>query len=68
MKPMLERIANYPKPVFFYSVMESEGTLEMSKIYGKYNIPVFSRTEDVARNFAALVQDSKNKEKISKAF
>ena len=46
--------------------MESEGSLEMSREYGKYNIPVFSRTEDVVKNFAALVQDSKNKEKFSR--
>ncbi|MBY8992506.1 MAG: hypothetical protein KGD58_17300, partial [Candidatus Lokiarchaeota archaeon] len=66
MKPMLERIAKYPKPVFFYSVMESEGSLEMSRLYGEYNIPSFSRTEDVAKNFAILVQETKNKERFSK--
>jgi acyl-CoA synthetase (NDP forming) len=68
MKPMLERIAKYPKPVFFYSVMESEGSLEMSRLYGEYNIPSFSRTEDVAKNFAILVQETKNREKFSKTF
>jgi hypothetical protein len=56
----------YPKPIFFYSVMESEGTLEMLRLYGKYNIPVFSRTEDAAKNFAILVQESQNREKFSK--
>jgi len=68
MKPMLERIAKFPKPVFFYSVMETEGTLEMLRLYGKYNIPLFTRTEDAAKNFAMLVQETKNKEKFSKAF
>jgi acyl-CoA synthetase (NDP forming) len=66
LKPMLERIAKYPKPVFFYSVMESEGSLELMRLYGKYNIPSFNRTEDIAKNFAALVQESKNREKFSK--
>jgi acetyltransferase len=66
MKPMLERIVKYPKPVFFYSVMESEGSLEMMRLYGKYNIPSFNRTEDIAKNFAALVQETKNREKFSK--
>jgi acyl-CoA synthetase (NDP forming) len=66
LKPMLERIAQYPKPVFFYSVMESEGSLEMLRIYGKYNIPVFSRTEDAAKNFAILVQESQIREKFLK--
>jgi hypothetical protein len=68
MKPMLERIAKFPKPVFFYSVMETEGALEMLRLYGEYNIPLFSRTEDAAKNFAILVQETKNKEKFSKAF
>ncbi|MFX1532372.1 MAG: CoA-binding protein, partial [Promethearchaeota archaeon] len=53
MKPMLERIAKFPKPIFFYSVMESEDALEMLRLYGEYNIPFFTRTEDVAKNFAA---------------
>ncbi|MFX1477367.1 MAG: CoA-binding protein [Promethearchaeota archaeon] len=68
MKPMLERIAKYPKPVFFYSVMESEGSLEMSRLYGEYNIPLFARTEDVAKNFAILVEETKNRKKFSKSF
>ncbi|MFX1280423.1 MAG: CoA-binding protein [Promethearchaeota archaeon] len=67
MKKMLEGIAKYPKPIFFYSVMESEGTLEMLRTYGEYNIPVFSRTEDAAKNFAILVQETKNKEKFLKS-
>ncbi|KKM90576.1 hypothetical protein LCGC14_1237310, partial [marine sediment metagenome] len=45
---------------------ESEGALEMSRLCGKYNIPVFTRTEDVAKNFAILVQESRNKERFSK--
>ncbi|MFX1455882.1 MAG: CoA-binding protein [Promethearchaeota archaeon] len=65
MAPMFERIAKYPKPVFLYSVMESEASLEMMRLCGKYNIPLFSRTEDVAKNFAILVQEMKNKEKFS---
>jgi acetyltransferase len=68
MIPMLERIAKYPKPVFFYSVMESEESLEMLRLYGKYNIPLFTRTEDIAKNFAILVQETKIKERFSKAF
>ena len=66
--PMLERIAKYPKPVFLYTVMESEGSLEMLRLCGKYNIPFFTRTEDVAKNFAILVQDTKNKETFSTTF
>lgn len=68
MTPMLERIAKYPKPVFFYSVMESEDSLEMLRLCGKYNIPFFTRTEDIAKNFAILVQETKNKERFSKTF
>ncbi|MFW9876584.1 MAG: CoA-binding protein, partial [Candidatus Thorarchaeota archaeon] len=66
MTPMLERIAKYPKPVFFYSVMESESALEMLRLCGKFNIPLFTRTEDIAKNFAILVQETKNKEKFLK--
>lgn len=66
--PMLERIAKYPKPVFLYTVMESEDSLEMLRLCGKYNIPFFTRTEDVAKNFAILVQETKNKERFSKTF
>jgi acetyltransferase len=66
--PMLERIAKYPKPVFFYSMMESEGALEMLRLCGKYNIPVFTRTEDIVKNFAILVQETKIKERFSKTF
>ncbi|MHA2009172.1 MAG: CoA-binding protein [Promethearchaeota archaeon] len=66
MIPMLERIAKYPKPVFLYSVMESEDALEMLRLCGRYNIPLFTRTEDIAKNFAILVQETKNKEKFSK--
>ncbi|MFW9785010.1 MAG: CoA-binding protein [Candidatus Heimdallarchaeota archaeon] len=66
MTPMLERIAKYPKPIFLYSVMESEGSLEMLRLCGKYNIPVFNRTEDAAKNFAILVQETVNRQKFSK--
>ncbi len=63
--PMLERIAKYPKPVFLYTVMESEDSLEMLRLCGKYHIPFFTRTEDIAKNFAILVQETKNKERFS---
>ncbi|MFX0029039.1 MAG: CoA-binding protein [Candidatus Hermodarchaeota archaeon] len=68
MAPMLEQIAKYPKPVFLYTVMESEGSLAMLRMCGKYNIPYFTRTEDAVKNFAMLVQETKNKEKFSKMF
>ncbi|MFX1451353.1 MAG: CoA-binding protein, partial [Promethearchaeota archaeon] len=63
--PMLGRLVEYPKPVLFYSVMESEETLEMLRLCGKYNIPFFTRSEDAIKNFAILVQETKNKEKFS---
>ncbi|KKK74841.1 hypothetical protein LCGC14_2879710, partial [marine sediment metagenome] len=47
---------------------ESEEALEMSRLCGKYNIPVFTRTEDIAKNFAILVQETKIKERFSKTF
>ncbi|MFX1365659.1 MAG: CoA-binding protein [Promethearchaeota archaeon] len=66
--PMLERLAKYPKPVFFYSVMESEEALEILRLFGKYNIPFFTRSEDAIKNFAILVQEARNKERILKTF
>ncbi|MHA1727874.1 MAG: CoA-binding protein [Promethearchaeota archaeon] len=61
---MLERIGIHPKPIFFWTMIESEEFIDISRICGKFNIPVFSRTEELVKNFAILVMESKNKEKF----
>ncbi|MHA1727392.1 MAG: CoA-binding protein [Promethearchaeota archaeon] len=62
--PMLERIAKYPKPIFYYVRSESEEYLKMLRLFGKYNIPVFAGAEDIVKNFAILVQEAQTKEKF----
>ena len=62
---MLESISKLPKPIFFWS-MSSGGVGETSKFLGSFNLPSFNRSEDAIKNFAILVQDSKNKIKFRK--
>jgi acetyltransferase len=61
---LLQDVASNSKPIFYYSRSESEWYLEMSRLCGKYNIPVFAGAEDVVKNFAILVQDSQTKENL----
>ena len=63
---MLDDISKHPKPIMFWTMSSGDGVGETSRILGRYNLLSFSRTEDAIKNFAILVQDSKNKAKFKK--
>jgi acyl-CoA synthetase (NDP forming) len=51
------------KIVFMWMVGDFEGIKRMRPLFHKYNIPVFPTIEEMIKNFAVLVQESRNKRK-----
>ena len=61
---MIENTKNISKPIFFYLIGEAKEIRYLSEILGENNILSFTNLEDMIKNFAVLVQEANNKEKL----
>ena len=53
------------KPIFFWLVGQAEEIRRMSQFLAENNIPNFHSLEEMIKNFAILVQESRNKNELS---
>ncbi len=58
---MVKNFEKISKPIFFWLVGQAEEIRRVSQLLAKNNIPNFPSLEDMIKNFAILVQESKNK-------
>ncbi len=60
---MVKNFEKISKPIFFWLVGQAGEIRRVSQLLGKNNIPNFPSLEDMIKNFAVLVQESRNKNK-----
>jgi acyl-CoA synthetase (NDP forming) len=60
---MVKNFEKISKPIFFWLVGQAGEIRRVSQLLSKNNIPNFPSLEDMIKNFAVLVQESRNKNK-----
>lgn len=62
---VIKHLNSFSKPVFFWILGDAPSVTEFRGKLDEFNVPNFTTLEEMVRNFAALVQESKNNKKFT---